>query len=334
MIKKIIAAFNEVASDKGNPTAKWVAPYTAPENAGTNQFIFFIKPEATNVEAGVHLGEVVDICLERLDAFNVKIGGVRVLNGDYLSAYSVMDQHYGVINAISKKGRDAISAEAEAKLQELFADDLAAGARVLGGHQSIDQVEGFTALSLSTLNDNLGTTKLAGGTYVMKAKVLGVPYLILNPFHAYQLVPYTTPGKAIVVIEGTSETAWETLRSNLAGTTDPATAAEGSIRNALLNNQSRTGMADVSQGSNGVHLSAGPLEGMVELQRFFTDHRAQSTPALEDTAFGALLGSKGVSEEQRANLAGNPDLTRNDKTVSAFDLTEEVNADEAAGLLV
>ena len=48
------------------------------------------------------------------------------------------------------------------------------------------------------MQDNLGTKRLAGGTYAMQLKVLGKPYILLNPFHAYQLVPYTTSGTFVI----------------------------------------------------------------------------------------------------------------------------------------
>ena len=93
------------------------------------------------------------------------------------------------------------------------------------------------------------------------------------------------------------------------------------------------GLPDVSQGANGIHLSAGPLEGMVEVQRFFTDHEAGRDVALADTVFGRRLAGSGLAEEQVRELAGNPNLTTEGREVSAFDLTEEVDAVEAAGQL-
>ena len=117
-----------------------------------------------------------------------------------------MGQHYGVISAISREGVPVISEQAKKNLDEKFKADIEAGAAVLGGHQFLAKEPGFNAFSLSVLNDNLGTTRLAGGTsifainfpsseltnfcagtYAMKIKVLGKPVIILNPFHAYQL---------------------------------------------------------------------------------------------------------------------------------------------------
>nr|MDA3873374.1 hypothetical protein [Kiritimatiellia bacterium] len=203
-----------------------------------------------------------------------------------------------------------------------------------GGHQFLSEQPDFSALALSTLNDNLGTTKLGGGSYCMKVNVLGQVYLLLNPFHAYQLVPFTTPGRAIIVLECRSNQDWEVLRSELTGATNPAKAHEGSIRAELLARMDELNLKAVNQGNNGVHLSAGPLEGMVELQRFFSDHEEGNTLDWTDTLFGSQLAEAGVDRDRIAQLADNIPLDMNDQSIPAFDLTEEVNAADALKSLI
>jgi len=81
-------------------------------------------------------------------------------------------------------------------------------------------------------------------------------------------------------------------------------------------------------------MSAGPLEGLVELQRFFTDHEASPQKlAFENFAFGNLLLHSGTQPDRIVGLAQNPDLSRDGKNISAFDLTEEKDALEAAKIL-
>eukprot|EP01125_Pyxidicula_operculata_P021411 TRINITY_DN8236_c0_g1_i1.p1 TRINITY_DN8236_c0_g1~~TRINITY_DN8236_c0_g1_i1.p1 ORF type:complete len:343 (+),score=97.46 TRINITY_DN8236_c0_g1_i1:24-1031(+) len=325
----ILAAFNKVTS--GTADNVWVTPYSAPAKSDVNQFIFFLKPEVT--DKGVHVDKVLSLALKTLKDAGVEFGATRVLGGSYLDKHNIMVQHYGVIAKISKEGEKAISDSARENLQKNFKDLLDQGAEVLGGHEFLKKFDKFSPFSLLVLNDNVGTTRLAGGTYALKAKVMGKPHIILNPFHAYQVVPYTTPGNAIVVIEGRSTFAWEDLRTKLTGTTDPATAAPGSIRRALLDNKESLGLKDVDKGSNGIHLSAGPLEGMVELQRFFTDHDGGKAVAASETAFGAYLTSKGFSAEAVNKLIDNVDVDHNGKKVSVFDLTEEKSFDVAGDIL-
>jgi hypothetical protein len=318
------------ATDPQNPAQSWITPYAPPANSDQHQFVLFLKPEVTAVHDGVKLGAVIDLVLEHLKDFGVELHAARALPAAYLDAHAVMDNHYGVINRISKQGESALTDDARAKLHELFADDLANGAEVLGGHQFLAAQPEFTSLALSALNDNIGTTKLGGGSYAMRLNLLGRIYILLNPFHAYQLVPYTTPGRAILVIEGRSTRDWADLRGKLTGATNPAKAEPGSIRAALLANKDALGLRDVNQGMNGVHLSAGPLEGMVELKRFFSDPEAGKDLDWSDLAFGQALAAAGLDP---VTLAQNPDLDRDGKAVSAFDLTEELNAAEALDLL-
>lgn len=317
------------ASDNTSPRQVWVQPYQRPESSEAHQFVLFLKPEATDTRGGVRLDRVLDLVGECLDTFGVNPRAARALPAAYLADHSIMDQHYGVINRISKTGESALTEEAAQNLKKEFAEDLAAGARVLGGHQFLEAVPDFSALALTTLNDNLGTRKLGGGSYAMRLHVLGNRYILLNPFHAYQLVPFTTPGRAILVLECVSNRDWSDLRGKLTGATDPAKAAEGSIRQRLLANKKYFGMKEVNQGNNGIHLSAGPLEGMVEVRRFFTDHERGGNLAWEDTAFGSALLAKGLDEARVSELATNPVITWNGSSGSAFDLTEERNATDA-----
>jgi hypothetical protein len=308
--------------------SRWYRPYLPPAD-DRHQFIFFLKPEATR--PGVHLEAVLELALHHLERFQVEPGAVRLMAAEYLARHQVLDQHYGVINRISKQGLAALTEGALAKLQDCFGERLEHGAPVLGGHQFLERFPDFSPAALSVLNDNLGTTKLGGGTYALSLKVLGQPHILLNPFHPYQLVPFTTPGNGIIVIEGRSATSWHDLRARLTGATNPAKAPPGSIRHALLTEKHRLGLAEVDQGNNGVHLSAGPLEGMVELRRFFGEPEKQAAVAFSDTAFGRRLAAAGLDA---GHLSANPTLVYEGEGVSAFDLTEERDADEAARRLV
>lgn len=312
----------------------WVKNYEKPGADDAHQFLLFLKPEVTAVHEGVDLDAILKMVMQRLTAFESSVHAIRILPSAYLSQYAILDQHYGVINAISKQGESALTEQAREKLHEIFAEDLEGGAKILGGHQFLSAQPEFTALTLCTLSDNLGTTKLGGGSYCMRISMLGQVYLVLNPFHAFQLVPYTTPGRAIIAIEGRSNQDWEVLRSELTGSTNPATAKQGSIRAELLARQEEFQLKEVNQGSNGVHLSAGPLEGMVELQRFFTDHTTDHVLALTDTLFGEQLADAGLNPEKIESLATNPALEVDGQSISAFDLTEELNAADALKRLI
>lgn len=319
----IISAFKRVTS--GEKDSEFVVPYsTAP--ADTNQFLFFLKPDATTANTEY----ILKLALDVLANAGVKFGAVRVVGGPYLDQHNIMVEHYGVISKISKEGYSIISDAAKANFEKNFAEDIKKAGYPLGGHQWLEKNPDFTPLALTTVNDNIGTTRLAGGTYLCKFKLLGETQLVLNPFHAYQLVPFVKKGNALIVFECQSEKPWEVLRTNLCGATNPEKAETGSIRAELLKNKAATGMIDVNMSSNGVHMSAGPLEGLVELQRFLSEGEKV---ALTSLSFGAHLKNLGFSEEQIANLAQNPNATLDGKSESVFDMTEEKSHDESGQIL-
>jgi len=76
------------------------------------------------------------------------------------------------------------------------------------------------------------------------------------------------------------------------------------------------------------------LEGLVELQRFFSDHDSKSHIPYGSFAFGAYLKSKGASDETISKYTSNPDFIKDGKKVSLFDFTEEKSFDAAADLLL
>jgi len=323
-VKAIVEAFNRVTSSKSD--SEFVVPY-APAPANTNQFVFFLKPEATtaNVEY------ILNLSLGVLAKAGVKFGSIRVVGGPYLDRHNIMVEHYGVISQISKNGYEIISEAAKEKLAKDFAEDVKACGLPVGGHQFLEKNPDISPLALTTINDNVGTTRLAGGTYLCKFKLLGQTQLVLNPFHAYQLVPFVKKGNALILFECQSEMSWADLRTKLCGATNPLKADAGSIRAELLANKAATGMIDVNMSSNGVHMSAGPLEALVELQRFMSDEGGKCD--WKSLSFGAYLSSIGFSDEQIANLAKNPNATVEGKTESVFDMTEEQSFKESGEVL-
>jgi len=321
--QEIVTGVTNVQNAKNNQNVVVKEFSKTADKTGNHQLVFFIKPDLTSTP-GAKFDTILPAVLDILSKNSVELGGISVLSGDYLQDTNIMTQHYGVIASISQNGESAISAVAKQALSEKFADF--PGAEVLGGLQFLKRFPEFNAYSLCVLNDNLGTTRLAGGTYAMKVKVMGKPFIVLNPFSPYQLVPYTSSGHSIVVFEILSKEPWAKLRSSVCGVTDPKDAEEGSIRKTLLNNKGDYGLKEVDKSANGVHMSAGPLEGMVELQRFFKLEASE-------TVFGQALAKAGFTDANIAALAANPTLDVDGKKVSAFDLTEEKDVTEAVELL-
>lgn len=290
-----------------------------------NEFVIFSKPELGRL-TGAELDKVWDLFAGQLGAYGVKVHSSAILTGPELESSGVMAQHYGVINKISRLGREALTEPTERALSEQYAAELDDGASVLGGHQFLAEFGEFGPYSLGVLFANLPTTRLGPGTYSALANVDGQPVVILNGFHPRQLSFFTAEDTVCAFLRCSSATAWDRLRGDLIGATDPAKADRDSIRGILFADPAGFGLATVSYNFNGVHMSAGPLEGLVELARFFGG-------SLDDYTFASALETAGVTSVGIAALADNPTLEAGGERGSAFDLTEGIDAMPAAALL-
>ena len=325
---KIMKAVSELSAAKG-PGERWIVPLSDDPPAGRNHFVLFLKPEVLDVGDGVEVEAIINLVAAALKANGVRTGAVRVLNGQYLGRYHIMEEHYGVINRASRLGEKALSPATRAKLSE----EVSGIGRILGGHEFLEKFPHVSAFALNIIADTIGTKKIAAGKYYGVLNVEGERVVVLNPFHPEQVEHYTSPGRTIVVIECATDTDWSVLRQKMTGATNPAKAEPGSIRKTLLDKKTRLGLRDVGTATNGVHCSAGPLEAMLEFSRFFSDHQEKKLIKLADTPFGGELARYGLGKKEIAALAKNPVIGKAGAGNYAFNLTEEKNSDAAAGLL-
>lgn len=290
-----------------------------------NEFVVFSKPELGRL-TGADLDRVWDLFASSLTAYGVRVHQKLILTGAELERSGVMAEHYGVINQISRLGRPALTSAAGQALAEQYGAELSEGALVLGGHQLLESYPGFSPFSLGVLFANLPVGRLGPGTYAGVVRIDGQPVIILNGFHPRQLGFFTADDTVCAFLRCSSATSWESLRTDLIGTTDPSAAAGGSIRGTLYADPAGFGLATVSPNFNGVHMSAGSLEGLVELARFFGG-------SVADYTFSRALTAAGLSADQVVALTENPTLAVGGEQGSAFDLTEGLDAEPAAKLL-
>lgn len=298
---------------------------------GKNEFLFFIKPEITLPNQGIQLPLILDKIQERLDAFGFTVQNVKVLSASYLEQYNIIAQHYGVINKIASDAVANMSQGAKEKFQTIFGKSVNE-VKVLGGVEFLNQYPDFNANSLDFLLQNTGAEKLAGGTYCAPIKMDTETVYLVNGFHPRQLIQFTEKGRSIIVMTLSSDISWKEARTNFIGATNPEAAVAGSLRNVFLENKEAFGLAEVSQGVNGVHLSAGPVEGLVELKRYNTDFSTNETLDYTNFSFGKAL-KESFTAEQFEKIVNNENVMIDGKAVSIFDLTEEMDADEAIAKL-
>ena len=152
---------------------------------------------------------------------------------------------------------------------------------------------------------------------------------LINGFHARQLHHFTQKGRCIVVMTVSGDTSWVDARDKMIGNTFPDKAEKGSIRREFLDRMKEFGLPEVGIAANGVHLSAGPVEGLIELARYNSNFSDKSKVlGFDHFAFGKKLKST-LSDDQVTKVLSNVNVTLDGKSISIFDMTEMMDADQA-----
>jgi hypothetical protein len=307
--------------------AKIILAELQPGEVFLHEAIFFVKPEIS-ATPGVQLSKILDLIGRKFQDFSVELCGLSVLGSSYLRKYNLIGQHYGVINSISQRGIAALTPAVLGDIKKFYAKEFEGGATMLGGHQFLEAYPFFSPRSLAVLWDALGSTsrKFAPGTYGVAINVEAKPHIVLNGFHPHQLNHFNDDCRSIIVMVVRSDVHWATLREALVGDTDPLKAKPESLRRMLLERQVEFRIPVINKGSNGIHLSAGPLEGMVEVIRFCSDHSSARLLGPWDTCFGRMLIAAGLDVAEIEELSENPEVLVKGKALRAFDATENMDA--------
>ncbi len=302
------------------------------ENApyGPNNWLFFIKPEITQPLPTIKLEAVVTLIMEHVQRYGLTIHEVRLLSADYLKDHALIKQHYGVIDTVATVGAEALSETARERFKEIFGVEVGE-VKTLGGLQLLEQYPFFNAHSLDCLWQNQENQKLAGGMYAEKVRIDLETIYMLNAFHPRQLEHFTEKGRCIVVMSLSGSLSWKESRQHFIGATKPQNAEPGSLRRLLFEGKAELGLPEVSQSYNGVHLSAGPVESLVESLRFESDHDGGVPLDPSALPFGRqCVEAFGCVPDA---LLHNALVTIDGHMKSVFDLTEELDAADAIEVL-
>ena len=302
-----------------------------PNVKGRNEFLFFIKPELLLDDPKIQTEWLLKMILAKIGEFGLDIGSVRLLSAGYLEKHSIIAQHYGVINRIASDAKAHVSEAGKKCFNSIFEDNFDS-ATVLGGLEFLKAYPCFTSLALDYLWQNGKFEKLAGGTYALKLSIDGDPVYLINGFHARQLEHFTQPERSIVVFSLCGDLDWQDARTRFIGATCPQDAVEGSIRRQLLERAYDYGLKAVTPSWNGVHLSASPIEGLIELIRYQSDYENGKALTVADFRFGQQL-IEAFGKEKTDWLLTNPSVEYEGEIVSIFDLSEEKNAGTCIDML-
>ncbi len=301
--------------------------YAAPETpAGRSQMLFFLKPELMR---SPRLALVVELVTGALARASLAVEAAVLLSGAYMEEHGIVAGHYGVIDAVARNPAANLSEQARGRFRDLYGRDpderVVGGLAYLAAHPELD-AEALARQWLARPAD-----KLAGGTYCQPLPGEGLT--LVNGFYPRMLRHFTAPASRVAAFVLRGDVPWAAARQSFCGATDPAKAAPGSLRAELLRRQRDLALPEVSANLNGVHLSAGPLEALVELRRFASDLSASPRPRpVGDFAFGRTLSKRFAAATVEA-LLRNPTVATPAGARSAFDLTEEKDPDEALEIL-
>ena len=317
------------------------------DQALQNTAVVFIKPHAVT-------DETISLVKAHLDAAGATIVREMPIPAEEIEERGLIDTHYGTLAelAMTTHPRDLEPSMLNSEVLEKF--ELTFGVpwdtAPLCTNADAPSKLGIPDLSgedLETMWRKGPFVKLAPGTYVARLigdDVPGLPQgdrpITLNGFYPAMREAFLQPGTRVHVLEVTfpetlsgssgGSSGWAAFREDVVGATDPAKAAAGSLRAEILGRWEELGLrAQPSMALNGVHASAGPLEGLKERTIW-----CGLEDLGEDALGAALLACDGVDASALERWMGNPVVTNSDggESDKIFDLTEGLDTSEVIAL--
>eukprot|EP00929_Paragymnodinium_shiwhaense_P067058 TRINITY_DN3373_c0_g1_i1.p1 TRINITY_DN3373_c0_g1~~TRINITY_DN3373_c0_g1_i1.p1 ORF type:complete len:1453 (+),score=496.86 TRINITY_DN3373_c0_g1_i1:143-4501(+) len=257
-----------------------------------NRAFVFVKPHA-NTEA---VQKLVKQTLRDASMYIMKQGTIAAAEID---AKELIDTHYySIASKATLLKPEQLPVPAE-QFKEKFGEDWDA---VLKESKAANAKEaaaqfGLDSAGLETAWKQLPASEVAkfgGGFYCGKMTVGEKTLYVFNAFFMAMRSKYTEPGKSIyyyVVKWQPGDCNWSEFRDAVVGATDPAEAAEGSMRRTIFQKWQELGLpAEPNKGDNGVHASASAFEALSERLNWLEG-------SCESDAFGAAVLEQGLSEE-------------------------------------
>ncbi len=318
----IRSAVQKALSDKAE-----AAPlYDAPEKVShLNDFVLFMKPEITS-QIGFDdfitlFSEVIDV----MASHRIHINQIFLLSAGYLARHHILEEHYKAIHDGAKDPLRSFTCKAKDTFVQVYGRH-PGEANVLGGWEMLKRYPDLDPLKLHDLWLRKAFCKLDSGMYCSKIRVDAKEVFLVNGFAPRQIAHYTADDRFIILFDLSANLDWQTIRYDFCGTTNPSDAKPGSLRNNLFANQKRYQL-EIDISNNGFHVSAGPLEGLKEKMNFLQISDPGSIP------FGKKL-LQHFSQDEVHGMLSNPSLSVNDSVSSVFNITEDLNSDQALELLM
>jgi len=292
-----------------------------------NTAFIFVKPHAVNPK-------IVELSKKHLGEKSIKILSEGELKSEEILSRGVIDDHYAALaaSAVKTHPKDLqVSDDTKKKFEETFGVSWATATSdgtCLNLKQFQDQ---FPDLSSAEVEKRwrAGTTlKLAPGNYV--SKLVEENKMVINGFYGSMRDKYTTPGVKVYWMLVEFEEAklpWKAFRGDVIGATDPTKAPPGSLRRKIYEDWKDLDLTEQpSTADNGIHASAGPVEGLRERQIWLGSKT-------EEDPFGKALIAQGISGDKIQKVCLNEVIELKGEKGPAFDLLEDMDSGAALELL-
>lgn len=292
-----------------------------------NELLFFFKPECFIDKSQADFTAISRMALSKIAVHETTVCGALLLGGQRLDELSIMDRHYGFINALSRRASSLLTDQDKESIAKTLGIDLREYV-VLGGHEFLDRFKAYDPESLNTLWLSKKSAKLRSGFYFQQYQVEDSRMVLVNGFHPSQLAHFTDPSHKIIILLLESDAPWKSLKDDLAGDTYPERSNPDSIRGELFKNQSLYHAGNIAISNNYIHLSAGPFEALFEISNFLS--RLGSVKfALTETNGARQMLAAGLMEADIARALTNPIAPIDGKPLDIFTATENLDTPEA-----
>jgi hypothetical protein len=296
-----------------------------------NELLLFMKPELFMVADPACIRSSTALVLEKLADYRAFVHGIAIVGGQFLADKGIMDRHYGFINRLSKQASQVLTADDKARVMNALGLTSLEGIDLLGGHEYMQKYPRETFEELDQFWFSRKSIKIQSGFYLQLYEKNGGQLVLINGFHPGQLYHFTHPDHRIALFLVHSDTAWKILRNEMVGNTYPEKAAPSSIRGSIFTEPPKFGLTQVDISNNGVHLSAGPFEGVFELSNFFGSLYEREKDRMVPLLIRRMI-ARGVPEEKALKVAQNPQVKVNGKQTDLFSATEDLDTNPAVDL--
>lgn len=292
-----------------------------------NSAVVFVKPHV--FKTSPKPSAVINFLKKKLRESGLKIEMFRSISGEEIGEQGIIDKHYaGIAKAANCNPKDLpVDPDIKHKFEDSFNVywDSVINANIM----KEEVMKHASPQELSDLwNKSEKTLKLMPGVYVKELVYKGQKYTVVNGFYPTMREVFASYDAQVLCLKVTFDSEqmnWNQFRDDFIGSTDPTKAKSGSIRGTLLKNQNKFGVV-MSFGDNGIHGSAGPIEGAKEEQVWFGSE-------ISSIHMFKILLNEGFSYSEIEKMCENPVIEIEGKRESLFDLTEEMDTFEAVAYI-